>query len=131
MFEHEGGRVVYMCVHKLRSSHQRCSTKKKFLKISQNLQENRPQGCNSIKRETSTQVFSCEFCKFFQNTYFTEWLWDNCFCILHKQLLFLWNEGGFTQLKLIQTIVEECKIFSTKHNNRFSSSCLIYEPAGI
>ena len=28
--------------------------------------------CNFIKKETLTQVFSCEFCKIFKNTFFTE-----------------------------------------------------------
>ena len=34
------------------------STKKVFLEISQNLQENT---CNFIKKDTLAQVFSCEF----------------------------------------------------------------------
>ena len=38
-----------------RSSHQRCSLKKVLLEIS--------------------QVFSCEFCKNFKNTFFSEYLW--------------------------------------------------------
>ena len=43
-----------------------------FLKISQNSQENtRPEACNFIKRETLAQVFSCEFCEIFKNTFFT------------------------------------------------------------
>ena len=45
---------------------------KVFLKISYNFEENRPQGCNSIKKVTPTQVFSCEIYEFFQNTFFTE-----------------------------------------------------------
>ena len=32
----------------------------------------RPQVCNLIKKETLTQVFSCEFCEIFKNTFFTE-----------------------------------------------------------
>ena len=56
-----------------------------FLNISQNSQENlcqslifnkvagsRPQGCNLIKKETLVQVFSCEFCKIYKNTFFIE-----------------------------------------------------------
>ena len=67
-----------------KSSHQRCSMKKVFLEISQNSQENtcarasfliKLQAYNFIKKETLTQVFSCEFCKIFKNTYFTEHLW--------------------------------------------------------
>ena len=30
--------------------------------------------CNIVKRETPAQVFSCEFCKIFKNTFFTEHL---------------------------------------------------------
>ena len=33
------------------------------------------QACNFIKKETLTQVFSCEFCKISKNTFFTEHLW--------------------------------------------------------
>ena len=61
-----------------RSKHQRCSTKKLFLKISQNLQENtyakvsfliklQAWACNFIKKETLAQVFSYEFCEISKN----------------------------------------------------------------
>ena len=30
---------------------------------------------NFIKQETLTQVFSCEFCEIFKNTFFSEHLW--------------------------------------------------------
>ena len=30
---------------------------------------------NFIKKETLAQVFSCEFCEIFKNTFFTEHLW--------------------------------------------------------
>ena len=43
----------------------RCSVKKVFLNISQS-----PDACNFIKKETLTQVFSCEFCEIFRNTFF-------------------------------------------------------------
>ena len=58
---------------------QRCSIKKVFLKVSQNAQENtyakvsfliKLQACNFIKKETLLQVFSCESCEIFKNTYF-------------------------------------------------------------
>ena len=41
---------------------QRCSVKKVFL-------ERWPQACNLIKKETLTQVFSCEFCEISKNTF--------------------------------------------------------------
>ena len=56
---------------------QRCSVKKRFLDISQNSQENtcsrisfliKLKTCNFIKKETLTQVFSCELCEISKNT---------------------------------------------------------------
>ena len=29
-----------------------------------------PKACNFIKKETPAQMFSCEFCEIFKNTYF-------------------------------------------------------------
>ena len=56
-----------------------------FLEISKNPQENTcarvsfliklPQVCNFIKKETLTQVFSCEFYEISTNTFFTEHFW--------------------------------------------------------
>ena len=66
---------------KSRSSHQRCSIKRVFLVISRNSQENicarvsfliKLQACNFIKKETRTQVFSCEFWEIFKSTFFTD-----------------------------------------------------------
>ena len=63
----------------------RCSVKKMFLKILQNSHEAlaskpfflrrpatliRPGACNLIRIDTLTQVFSCEFCEIFKNTFF-------------------------------------------------------------
>ena len=48
-----------------------CSVKKLFLKISQNSQENTCVGASFIKKETQTQVFFCEFCEIFKNTFFS------------------------------------------------------------
>ena len=31
-----------------------------------------PEACSFIKNETQAQVFSCEFCEIFKNTFFTE-----------------------------------------------------------
>ena len=31
--------------------------------------------CHFIKKETLAQVFSCEFCEIFKNTFFIEYLW--------------------------------------------------------
>ena len=53
-----------------RSSHRRCSRKKRVLKVFlQNLQESTRAGV-LFKKETPTQMFSCEFCKIFKNIAF-------------------------------------------------------------
>ena len=60
-----------------------CPVEKVFLEISQNSLENtfvrvyfliKLQACNFIKKETLTQVFSCEFCEIFINAFFIEHL---------------------------------------------------------
>ena len=53
---------------------QRCSVKRVFLEISQNLQENNcvrgsASACKFIKKKTLVQVFSCEFCKTFKEIF--------------------------------------------------------------
>ena len=69
-----------------RTNHQRCSVKTLLLKISQNSKENtcsrvsilielQAEVYNFIKKETLAQVFSCEFCEIFKNTFFIEHLW--------------------------------------------------------
>ena len=67
-----------------RNSHHRCSVKKIFLENSQNSQENtcarvsfliKLQTFRFIRKQTLAQVFSCEFCEFSKNTFFTEHLW--------------------------------------------------------
>ena len=62
---------------RFRTSHQKCPVKKgvitNFAKfIEKRLQ--RLKSCNFIKNETLVQVFSCEFCEIFKNTYFVEHL---------------------------------------------------------
>ena len=37
--------------------------------------ERRTHSCNFIKKETVAQVFSCEFCEIFKNTFFKKHLW--------------------------------------------------------
>ena len=62
----------------LRSSHQKCSLKKGVLEnfakfigkhLCQGLFFNKVEAFNFIKKETLTQVFSCEFCEVFNNTF--------------------------------------------------------------
>ena len=54
----------------------RCSVKKVFLELSQNLQKNtcaslffQPQACNFFKKETLAKLFSFEFCEISKNTF--------------------------------------------------------------
>ena len=64
-----------------RSSHLRCSIAKGVLKNFTKFTGNacfgvslliklQAQACNFIKKETPTQVFSCEICGIFENTFF-------------------------------------------------------------
>ena len=50
-----------------RSSHRSCSVRKGVFR--------NVEACHFIKKETLAQVFSCEFCKIFEETFFTEHLW--------------------------------------------------------
>ena len=36
----------------------------------QTLANHRPEACNFIKKETLAQVFSCEFCEIYKNTFY-------------------------------------------------------------
>ena len=66
-----------------RSGHQTCSMKKGVLRnftkfTGKHLCRTlffKPKACNFIKKETPAQMFSCEFCEIFRNTFFTEHLW--------------------------------------------------------
>ena len=52
----------------------RCSMKKVFLEILQNLRQSDcarlPPACNFIKKEALPQLLSCEFCKISKNTFY-------------------------------------------------------------
>ena len=71
-----------------RSSHQKCSVKKVFLKVLQNLLENtcarvtflikfQAKACNCFKKETPAQVISYEILEIFKNAFLTEHLRTN------------------------------------------------------
>ena len=72
--------IVYLALSETNSEAavRRCSTKKVVLKISQNSQENTCVGVcltwNFTKTETPTQLFYCEFCEIFKNTFFIKHL---------------------------------------------------------
>ena len=77
-----------MLVEKIQNSEavvQSCSTKKVFLKISQNSQVNTCARVSFLIKlqawglqlyyKTLAQVFSCEICEIFKNTLFKEYFW--------------------------------------------------------
>ena len=86
-------RICYLTVPRPTLSHSRGDSslpevvcKKFVLEISRNSQENncarslfyqscRPQACNFIIEDTLAQVFLCEFCEIYKNTFFIEHLW--------------------------------------------------------
>ena len=93
-------------------SHRRCSIKKVFLKISQNTQENicarvyfliklNASACNFIMKESLVQVFSSEFFKIFNTTFFTEHPWA-CFCKKHSNIL---RSKKIYGLKIVHSII--------------------------
>ena len=81
---------IFLWINQLKISRHRCSIKKVVLKnfakftrkhLYQSLFCNKvaglqlPQTYNFIKKGTLAQMFSCEFCEIFKNTFFTEHLW--------------------------------------------------------
>ena len=85
-----------------RSSHRRCSVRKGVLRYfakfigknqCQSLFFNKVAGLKSatLLKETLAQMFSCEFCKIFRNTFCTEDLWatasifDQVYCFVAKR----------------------------------------------
>ena len=56
-----------LCMELTEALAQRCSVKKVFLEVSQNLQENTC--ANFIEKETLAQVFSSELCKISKDTF--------------------------------------------------------------
>ena len=63
-------------------------SEKVFLEILQNSKENTCT-CNFIKKETLTQMFSCEFCEISKNTFFTEHLWVTASRSIYDQFIVL------------------------------------------
>ena len=86
------------------------SVKKLLLKISQNSQENtcvrvsflikfQASACNLIKKETLTQVFSCEICESFKNAFFIKHLKWMLLILQDTKLNWKLNcRGGFRTL---------------------------------
>ena len=49
---------------------------------------------NFIKKETLTQVFSCEFCEISKNTFFTEHVWATAFELVYARQITRATAGG-------------------------------------
>ena len=71
-----------------RRSHLKYSVRKGVLRnfakftgkhLCQSLSFNKVVPYNFIKKETVAQLFSCEFCEIFKNTFLTEHLWATAF----------------------------------------------------
>ena len=70
----------YAATTRSRSSHQSCLVKNVFLKISQeNTSAGVVQGLHHYQKVTPTQVFSCEICEVFKNTFLEKFV-NDCFC---------------------------------------------------
>ena len=54
--------------------------------------------CSFIKKETLTQVFSCEFCETSKNTFFTEHLWTTTSEYMKDWNVSIANYGQITRL---------------------------------
>ena len=73
--------IIYLYVRDAEAVVRKCSVKEVFLKILQNSQENTCARASFliklqfIKKQTLAQVFSCEFCELFKNTFFIENHW--------------------------------------------------------
>ena len=108
-----------------RSSHQRCSVKKgalrKFTKFTgknlcQCLFFNKvaglsPRACNFIKKETLSQVFSCEFYEISKNTFFTEHLLVTA---SHLTTKLMWNTPRLFDLQKNHVVFyrdDNCMVF--------------------
>ena len=60
-----------------------------------------PLACSFIKKESLTQLYSCEFCEITKNTFFTEHLWT-----LASVTLVLWLKEVKVYVKYIFTLCE-------------------------
>ena len=58
--------------------------------------------CNFIKKETLAQVLSCEFCKLFKNTGFTELFWETASVACQKPIFTRKLQSSQHKCKCIQ-----------------------------
>ena len=68
------------------------------------------EACNFIKKETLAQVFSCEFCKHFGNTFLTEQLWEATSDSI-KRVLWSFLRNQLTAFRLLDITVTKTSRF--------------------
>ena len=100
------------------------TAKKLFLKISHKLQENtcvrvsfliklQAETCIFIKKETVTQVFSCEFCEIFKNIFSIEHLRTTVSYFLFQYFTVIFSNMSKVILTLkFQTVLNKFRFFS-------------------
>ena len=105
-----------------RSSHQRCSLRKGFLRnftkfagkhLCQSLFLIKLQAsvCNFVKKETLAQVLSYEFCEISKNTFFTEYLWATASAFCMHNVSFALQTSEYNKKFTISKIITENLFF--------------------
>ena len=90
------GRVAFILKVVGYGSSQGCSVKKVFLKISQISQENTCLFFNKVAGlQNPTQMFSCEICEIFKNTYFEGHLRTTTPVVMEKKFKLIENMNFF------------------------------------
>ena len=132
-FENRNGKLLRF----LWSSHLRSSVRKSILKISQNSQENTCIGVSFLinlhasglqlyqKKETPTQVFSCEFSKIFKNTFFSEHLRKTA-SEFHKWKESFWKRNIYSMVSLFRSFIYKSYCIVTnirRPANKFIKPC--------
>ena len=90
----------------VRSNHRRYSIKKLFSKNLQYSQEN-TRAEVSFLIKILTQVFSCEYCQIFKNTYFEEHLRKTASDMLNQEDIFTLFYNILNSLKLFSVMCEQ------------------------
>ena len=85
----------------------------------------RPKVCNFIKKETATQVFSCEYCKIFKNTFFDKHLQTAARICL--KIIFLqwksWQSEAYSE----PSRTSKKELFAKIHLWQYSAYTFIYK----
>ena len=99
-----------------------------------------PEDCNFIKKETLAQVFPCEFCEIFKNTFFTEHLWTTASVKTKLKsspnlLVLSWNGmKKLSQALFVRSGLRTKGLISTTSKDLFISSkttCIILQDVAL